>query len=339
MSGENTGKGAPANERPESARRRENDTLGVRLFTAAPDGFIPLAASPRELLAYGYPPRPDPLHQPRLHALWTKMMSRPMRIIEPQFAVMAKKARGQKRDYGLPAGNGWCGSVALASSTSVAHPNAPVPDAVTYVVGQWVVPHIVGPKPGNCMCACWVGIDGGGSAEGASGDILQAGTTQQIIANSHGGGDYSSFAWCEWYPGDPSTITNLAVSPGDTMFCSICVSSPTAAVIHLLNVTTGVGTTFTKTAPTSVDGQQVIVRLSGASAEWIVEATVGAHVDLGRFGDIFFDNCLAGTKNGFTLLGGSGNMVPMVDINGNTIAVASAKAAELILIEYEDRSP
>jgi len=262
-----------------------------------------------------------------------------MRIIEPRFAVMTKKARGQRKDYGPPAGNGWCGSVALASSTSVGQPNAPGPDAVTYVMGQWIVPHIVGPKPGNCVCACWVGIDGGGSAEDASGDILQAGTTQAITVNRHGGGDYSSFAWSEWYPADPAAITNLAVSPGDTMFCTICVSSPTAAVIHLLNVTTGIGTVFIKTAPTDVSGQQVNVQLAGDTAEWIVEAWVDENFDLGRFGDIFFDECIAGTKNGHTLLSGRGNLESMQDINGKVIAVPYAETDELIRIQYADASP
>jgi len=329
----------PANEQSKSDDRRENEILGIRLFSAAPEGFNPIEATPRELLAYGYPARPDPVLRPRLHKLWTKMMSRPMQIIEPHFAVITKEARGQRKDYGPPAGNGWCGSIAFASSASVGQPNAPAPEAVAFVMGQWIVPHIVGPKPGNCVCACWVGIDGGGGAENPSNDILQAGTTQAITVNWHGGGDYSSFAWCEWYPADPVAITNLAVSPGDTMFCTICASSPTSAVIHLLNVTTGTGTVFIKTAPTNVSGQPVNVQLAGDTAEWIVEAWVDEDYDLGRFGDIFFDECIAETRNGYTILGGRGNLEPMQDVNGNTIAVASTKADELILIRYTDPSP
>jgi hypothetical protein len=329
----------PPNKKPDSVQGRENETLGIRLFKPVPEGFSQVAANPRELQAYGYPPRPDPVLQPRLHKVWMKMTARPIRIIGPQFAAMPKNTRLQKRRYGPPAGNGWCGSVALASSTSVNHPISPGPDAVTSVMGQWVVPHIVGPKPGSCICACWVGIDGGGGGENASGDILQAGTTQQIIANSDGGGDYGSFAWFEWFPADPVTITNFAVSPGDTMFCTLCVSSPTAAVIHLVNVTTGIGTIFTKTAPTRVDGQQVNVRLVGDTAEWIVEAVTEDNFDLGRFGDIFFDECIAGTKNGFTLLGGKGNLESMVDINGKVIAVPFAETDELLRIQYADTSP
>jgi hypothetical protein len=111
----------PANKQPESVHRRENEILGVRLFAPASEGLNPIAASPRELLAYGYPAWPEPVPQPRLHKLWTKMMSRPMRIIEPQFAVMTKKDRGQRKDYGPPAGNGWCGSVAFAKSAGLGH--------------------------------------------------------------------------------------------------------------------------------------------------------------------------------------------------------------------------
>jgi Peptidase A4 family len=104
-------------------------------------------------------------------------------------------------------------------------------------------------------------------------------------------------------------------------------------------VTTRVGTDFIKIPPSTTDGQTVNIQLVGGTVEWIVEATPDQSFDLGRFGDIFFDECIAGTGNGNTILGGRGNLESMQDVNGNTIAVASAKADELILIQYSDPSP
>ena len=55
-----------------------HDALGVRLFKKAPEGFDPLQAEDKELLVYGYPARPDKDKHPELHAMWTRMASRPL---------------------------------------------------------------------------------------------------------------------------------------------------------------------------------------------------------------------------------------------------------------------
>jgi hypothetical protein len=293
-----------------------NDLIGVRLFKPAPEGFNAITASPRELMVYGYPARPDAKLHPRVHELWTRMMSRPMRVIEPQFAVMTDKAHGP-RQYGLPAGTGWSGSNVFAAKG----------DAVAFVIGQWTVPHIVAPAPGDCICANWIGIDG---ATDDSTDILQCGTTQMIVTPGplfpflH---EYLSFAWFEWYPAPPVTITNFAVSPGDTVICSICVNSPTEAVIHLMNVTTNIATVFIKTAPANVT-------LGGVSAEWILEAPIDSNMNLAQYGDVYFDSCFAGTTNGVLFLGGAGALFSMEDTAGNFISTPSRETDELFKLQY-----
>src|SRR4029078_3864213 len=110
------------------------------------------------------------------------------------------------------------------------------------------------------ICGGWIGSDGasGDPYRDDSTDILQAGTTQMIYTTEHWYGDstdYYSFVWFECYRAPPVEITNLRVSPGDSMYCVICVYSPTEAGIHLLNVTTGLGVSFTKTAPGKVQPQ------------------------------------------------------------------------------------
>lgn len=316
----------PDGERPEAIQAQIRELLGVRPFKAAPEGFDPLKASSRALLAHGYPARPDAKRHPKLHEQWNRMLSRPIRLIEPQFAVMTDKARGS-HSYGLPiAGNGWCGSTAFAAKG----------DSVTFVSGQWTVPHIVAPVVGDCIVANWIGIDGanGDPNLNDSYDILQAGTTQLIDYTEHWYGDsndYLSFVWFEWYPAPPIEITNLKVSPGDVMYCVICAYSPTEAGIHLLNTTTRLAVSFTKTAPGST-------KLVGNVAEWVIEAPPSANMRLARFGDIYLDECLAGTAGGHLLTAGDGVLLPMYDPTGH-IAEPELETDLLLKIRYTDKAP
>jgi hypothetical protein len=313
---------APSKKRPKPVRRKADQRLGVRLFKPAPKGFNPLTARPRELVAYGYPARPDQELHPPLHELWTKMVSRPIRMITPKFAVMKDKGHGPRPKYSLPAGLGWCGSIARPA-------NGPKGDPVSFVSGQWTVPHIVAPGSGDCICACWVGIDGGSED---SNDVLQAGTTQMLVNRLGFPPEYVSFAWFEWFPALPVTIVNFPVSPGDTMYCAICANSPTEATIHLLNVTSGVATVFIKTAPDKI-------QLVGDTVEWVVEAPIDSNMDLGKYGDVYFDSCVAGTKSGQLLFAGTGALIPMYDVNGEVISKASAETEQLIRIQYVNASP
>jgi hypothetical protein len=137
---------------------------------------------------------------------------------------------------------------------------------------------------------------------------------------------------CEWYPGPAIEVTNLKVSAGDTMYCVICVYSPTEAGIRLLNITTGIGTSFPKTAPGTV-------RLVGNCAEWVVEDPVAANINLGRFGDVYFDECVAGTQGGHLLTAGTGTLLPMYDVNGHNIATPEAETDLLFRIRYTDAAP
>lgn len=309
-------------KQPRSVLGKVNRGLGVRLFKRAPKGFNPIKARARELLAYGYPARPDANLRPQLHKVWTEMVSRPIRLIDPKFAMMRDKGQGQRPTYALPSGLGWCGSIARPA-------NGPKGDSVSFVSGQWTVPHIVAPGQGDCICACWVGIDGGNED---SNDILQAGTTQMLVNRLGFPPEYVSFAWFEWYPALPVSIINFPVSPGDTMYCAICANSPTEAVIRLVNVTTGVATVFIKTAPDKI-------QLIGDTVEWILEAPIDANMALGKYGDVYFDSCIAGTKSGQLLFAGSGALIPMYDVNGAVISNASHETEQLIRIQYSNPSP
>jgi Peptidase A4 family len=255
-----------------------NQPQGIRLFTPPPAGFDPVRASDSELLAHGYPARPDSQQQPELHRHWTEMWSRPMTVITPQFDVMPEGPGGRRLRYANTVGTGWAG---------MSHAVPAGGDPVTFVTGQWTVPAVVPPQGdhGLSACATWIGIDGIG---GASPDIVQTGTTQQIAY----GGSQETFAWFEWYPAAACTISNLAVSPGDVMYGLISVYTSTEVAVYLGNMTTSKLVSFMKDA-TPEDPP-----VTGASAEWILECPqlkTDIFTILTKFGDVYFDSCLAGT--------------------------------------------
>jgi hypothetical protein len=285
-----------------------HNALGVRLYKRRPEDFDPVTADHRELLVYGYPPRPDEKH-PHLLERWERMMSKPMNIIEPQFSLRTDKLHGPKNAVANDTSTNWSGSVAFVARG----------DSATWVAGQWTVPDVVAPGGGDYYSSAWVGIDGDGSN-----DVLQAGTESEIVSGSR-----QTYAWWEWYPDFEVEITNLPVSAGDIMYCLICVHSATEAGFYIHNVTTGVATSFSKTAPSGTS-------LVGNCAEWIVEAPTvgGGQSRLARYGDVYFDEGVAATKNGTLLHPGTGTPITMVDGSNNQISVPKFENDEVIRVAY-----
>ena len=290
-----------------------HDALGVRLFQRPPEGFDPLQADDRELLVYGYPARPDEDRHPELHETWKRMVSRPLTIIEPQFALRTDKQHGIRNTIANDTSTNWSGAVSFA----------PKGDSATYVIGQWTVPDVVAPGLGSYYCASWVGIDGDGSP-----DVLQAGTECDVLSFGFFTAK-QTYVWWEWYPNYEVQIANFPVTSGDVMFCAICVHSDTEAGFYLTNVTTGASTSFTKTAPSGT-------HLVGNCAEWIVEAPTvnGGQSALARYGDVYFDECIAGTKNHALLHGGDGDLITMVDSSNHKISIPTRETDDLIKVQF-----
>ena len=290
-----------------------HDALGVRLFKKPPEGFDPLQAEDRELLVFGYPARPDKETHPELHEIWTGMGSRRLTMIEPQFALRTDKQHGIRNTIANDTSTNWSGAVSFAAKG----------DSATYVIGQWTVPDVVAPGLGSYYCASWVGIDGDGS-----GDVLQAGTECDVVSFGFFTAK-QTYVWWEWYPNFEVQIANFPVTSGDVMFCAICVHSNTEAGFYLTNLTTGASTSFTKTAP---EGTHLV----GNCAEWIVEAPTvnGGQSALARYGDVYFDECIAGTKNDHLLYAGDGDLITMVDSSNHPISVPTRETNELIKIQF-----
>jgi hypothetical protein len=338
--------------------RKTPEELGVRLFEPAPEGFDPVEASASELRQYGYPARPDAGADPGRYQRWRQMVESTS-IIAPEFAVLPIPPVGPINPGPVPfpaqgTSANWAGVVAYPQPSA-----PPYDDPVTLVEGEWTVPDISAPAPANnpgaWVCATWIGIDGWMGDNPAPVPLLQAGATHIVynyyawIQNYPGGfptlewfSERQTFAWFEWVPAYPDpdkkyparVITNVAVSPGDGIWCQIETDSPTGATqadVHLTNQTTGVGTVLTVTAPPDT-------AVLGNTAEWIVELPQDSYngwpYQLGRYDSVYFDNCRVQSRSGTAFAANQGELVTLLDATGHRISEPSAMTDHLIKVKW-----
>jgi hypothetical protein len=142
---------------------------------------------------------------------------------------------------GLVASTNWAGF-------AVTGPNG----SVSFVQGSWIQPKA------HCTSATryasfWVGIDGYSSRT-----VEQTGTDSDCS-----GGSPVYYAWYEFYPAYPVTITSVPIHPGNTIEASVTyVSAAVGFKIVLTDVTTGHSYSHSKKVATA----------QRTSAEWIAEA-------------------------------------------------------------------
>ena len=188
----------------------------IRTFAPPPDGFNPVKADARALLAHGYPSRPE---DPAMLERWERVLSRPIQLIQPVFRSMPYKRRRLPQvtaqvTHGTESTDIWSGAVV----------HAPAGDSFKWIEGEWTVPNAFPPSGAAdgvwYSASTWIGIDG---IDG-SGDVLQAGCDSDVMT-SGGTIQRQLNPWWEWYPAGSFWISNLPVAQGDTMDGLICVNT------------------------------------------------------------------------------------------------------------------
>ncbi len=165
----------------------------------------------------------------------------------------------------------WSG---YAIETSLINPRN---NAVTDVVGSWVVPTVTCTNT-NTYSSAWVGIDGY-----SDNSVEQTGTEQDCI-----NGLPRYYAWYEMYP-KPSYLVNLSINVGDVMKAEVKFLQRNKFQLILTDVTTG---RYFLTVQNSNANRQ--------SAEWVMEAPwSGGTLPLANFGTVNFSGDSA-TLNGHT---------------------------------------
>jgi hypothetical protein len=270
----------------------------------------PMAMSNAELVARGYPPRPDAERAPGRYSRWLKNVSRPFTKVDTRLVAHPDYSRSK----GLrgPVGNGTTnGKAASAGPGSQANNNAPNWTGAYFQkpIGQfcsiqadWTAPMVFTPPGGPIFSAMvqWVGLDN------AKDDLFQAGTGSEC---------YSFvlweittyFMWMETLPWSWWVVPNFPVLPGDQISVEIWVANQFGDPIYknvdaggltpqdnsvwfsLTNATTGANfmNRYATMPPSPSTG------FTGKTAEFIVERPTvnGSYTDLAFFFPTSMTNC------------------------------------------------
>ena len=317
----------PAAIIPESLTRKG---FRIRALGPLPDTFDPLTATARQLAAYRLPPRPDAKAEPRLRALWDRVMSRTRLWITPEFEHHEHITHGPARGEGRRPVSTRARAAGVANATSSNWSGAAVfsPEGKPYrfVGGQWTVPSPNTRAAGTYRASEWVGVDGWNS-----GDVMQAGTETQITKML-----FFTFTqvytWWEWFPAGEVKIGNLPVSPGDVMYCLICADATNHATVYFTNQSEGVGTRFEITPPSNT-------ALTGNVAEWIVERPSfgGVVSNLTDYAACYFDECIAGGAGRIDNLGGA-MLITMTGTGGAALSVPTQENDHVVKLNWRQSS-
>jgi hypothetical protein len=295
--------------------------ITVRTFPVPPASFDPAKATDRDRIRYGIPR--CMLDFPEVARRWEEKFRRPLRIVPPIFRTI-----DYKQHHLLRLKDGHAPETTSIWSGGIVFP--PRGDTMKWVEGTWRMPSAEPPAGAQdgiwYSASTWVGIDG----DDGSGDVLQAGCDADVII-SGGVVQHQFNPWWEWYPAGSFWISTMPVSPGDELNCLICVQSGSTntAGIFFGNLTTGVSTFFTATAPPGVS-------LQGNCAEWIVESLeIDTNVpELAKYTPVVFTECNAGTVGRQTVQAGNGNTINMVDAVGNVISKGAILNATSVEVTY-----
>lgn len=271
----------------------------IRFYESPPEDFDPLTAEPEVLAKYGIPQRPNAEDFPALARFWTEMFSPPLVFTEKKFLFLVdpvlvsaqlRVTASARRESSL----NWSGAYITPRNGQ----------QLTEVHGRWEVP-AVGVPSGTSgspefRSSIWIGLDG--QRRYLDSSLPQIGTAQFL--NSPNDPPYS--VWWQWWLRNSSTTFSpvslaLPITPGQRMMASLRVRDETHVDFLIENRTTGqIFPPFTMAAPTDTTSQ-IQVKVSGASAEWIVErptnATTGDLYNLPNYNEVHFTNCFAISAN------------------------------------------
>jgi peptidase A4-like protein len=259
--------------------------------TRPPLGGDPLALTNAELVARGYPPRPDHERSPAQYTRWLKDVSRPFTRINTR--------RVAHPDYGRSKGNrapdGQVASMqdGAAPAESKANINfynwtgayfTNPTGQFASIQAEWNTPLVFSLPSGPAFSAMveWIGLDN------AAGDLYQAGTGSECYTILFWE-ITTYFMWMETLPWSWWVVPNFPVSPGDQISVDIWVANQYGDTIYkdgswggltpqdnsvwfyLTNATNGASFMGTyPTAPVSQGGLNS-TGFTGTTAEFILE--------------------------------------------------------------------
>jgi hypothetical protein len=217
-----------------------------------------------ELIAKGYPLRPDPNLAPDKYQSWLSQASRPVVVVPPH--LVARPDRHSSVTDTTR--SNWSGDVLSGAA-------APYIE----VEGVWNVPQMTPGNPwsaSNYGVSCsWVGLGGFGTN-----NLVQGGTESDEYAELDPTGyqNYAYYAdyypWVEWANGEGQVSFSFGINPGDVVYASSWVgdsygnnvSTGNYSWLYMYNETQFTSTTVSTEAAAGST-------FDGSTAEWILENT------------------------------------------------------------------
>ena len=277
----------------EHALRAELDRR-ITTYPHPPDGFNPLAAGPAQLEQFGFPPRPDSDQQPQAADFWDRMFAPtltfvPLSVSFAQQVVVPGPHRGAT---GAPVESSlnWSGAYITPRDGR----------QFVQVLASWIVPDVDVPDGTSgspeFRSSTWIGLDG--QKRYLDSSLPQIGTAQFVNAPS----SIPPFsAWWQWWlrgHKNPPVTLPLTVAPGHSVMASLLVLNDRSVKFSIVNRTTDQSVDpFDIASPTTDPPSPIQVRVSGATAEWIVERPTDLLTDqiyeLPNYHEVDFTSCLA----------------------------------------------
>ncbi len=311
------------------------------------------ALTNQELVARGYPPRPDAATAPRAYAKWLSIVSRPFTSVSPRRVARPdvrfsptiplpppSAPHGLTKDsptLPLPPPLKFLNNLSFSNWSGGYMTN---PDVKYWdVQADWVIPTAqdVPLNLGYAAAAEWVGLDSAGN------DLVQSGSDSEAYHYSFFGEDWTFTnysVWIESLPNAPYFLPNFPAAPGDQVSISIFLAdqngnttfsdgdltpSDDTVWFMIYNLTTGNSYWGTLPKPAA---------FSGSTVDFIIEApnVNGSTTNLADFGlagmhDCFFADSWFGFSsldyNGSDPLVGTLNDISMFNgATGDTLASA-----------------
>jgi hypothetical protein len=294
---------------------------GVTISTLPlpPKGFDPRKASKRDLLRFGFP-RPD---EPPLRRRWETSLRAPIQVIQPKFRALSGPIDPWPAPFVPDPALAPMRNNAIGGATATA---TAAQGTIRWIEATWTLPNVY-PPPGydrgiGFGCSTQIGIFGNSDTSLLVGwDIDVWEYNQQRIQS----------LWWSWAPGEGGVLTNFQVAPGDTLSAVICLDlgSTVRARLYFHNLSSGSITTFIVTAPAGLE-------LTGDTAGWVIHNDIidfeGPYI--AKFGEIYFDECNAGTTDSGTILHPN-QPVFLTDFDtGDDVAVANILSDTLLQLVY-----
>jgi hypothetical protein len=265
----------------------------IHFWDAPPPGFLPLDHLD-DLPLYGLPMLPDPRERPQSYEFWYKLYSPPIQWIQATIAPLPPVQSLR------PLMQRWAADATLQESSrnwSGLYITPRDGRMFTEVHGEWTVrepkyPGAGGP-PEQYHSSTWIGLDGQRAYHHSS--LPQIGTEQYLESGTGGAATPRMRTFWQWWskelPGQ-SLPLSAPVNDGDTVMAALVLLSNTVVKFILKNLSTGdVVTPFDVAPPLA----SVPLKVSGATAEWIVERSTDPYSgnirEFPKFDDTFDFTC------------------------------------------------